>query len=239
MQFSDKNQSLLIWSGIVIVGGTAGYFLLKKTLAASAKNSVDLTIGDSKEAQQAQGLRAAFNPSGTSWLMSTDGTNNDAVFTIANQITDLSTVATKYKALYGTNLSDDLTSELTAEELTKFYAAVNKSSAQKKSQSDLEAKFKFHYGNQLATSPKPGFTKVAYYDEPRSWISKSNTLKITHWHTKPGGYAGTVQAKLLKSVIINGKTVAKPMYGLVQVPVENFPKDQMIWMFEDELKLSK
>ena len=55
------------------------------------------------EVRQAMGLRSAMNPSGISWLMWSDGTNEDAIAQIASQIQDLDTVATAYRSLY----SDD------------------------------------------------------------------------------------------------------------------------------------
>lgn len=71
-------------------------------------------------------LRAAFNPSGASWLISTDTTKTSEVLKIADEMKKLSIpfkyVATAYYAAYNDDLNLRLQSELSTKELKDFYS---------------------------------------------------------------------------------------------------------------------
>jgi hypothetical protein len=71
------------------------------------------------------GLRSAMNPSGVSWLMWSDGTNENAISQIASQIQDLDFVATSYRNLYGDDLLKDLQSELSTSQFNAFLQTVS------------------------------------------------------------------------------------------------------------------
>lgn len=70
-------------------------------------------------------LRTAFNPSGYSWLISTDTTNNTEVQAVAGKIKLLkvpfSMIATAYYAAFTDDLNVRLQKELNPAELRQFY----------------------------------------------------------------------------------------------------------------------
>lgn len=97
------------------------FFLGKKLLSNAAKDSADKQLDTDPAAGQARSLNAAMNPSGVSWMRSFDGTDNEAIYNIAGQITKLDKVEEYYKAqTQGRVLFDDLTSEIGADGLQKF-----------------------------------------------------------------------------------------------------------------------
>lgn len=72
-------------------------------------------------------LRTAMNPSGYGWMESFDTTNTDVVLQIAAKMKQnavpFSYVANAYQLAYKDSLGALLQSELSADELAKFYAA--------------------------------------------------------------------------------------------------------------------
>lgn len=66
-------------------------------------------------------IREAFNPSGSAWLMSVDGTNEGAIFDTLNGLTDdqLAAVYNQYKHETGMDLLDVFIMELSGDDLTK------------------------------------------------------------------------------------------------------------------------
>ncbi|MCF8284659.1 MAG: annexin [Sphingobacteriales bacterium] len=121
----DKQK---IVTGILLAGGS---FLLYKVgkklwndyLKSQAQNSAD----EKPAVRWAMLLRSAINPSSISWLKQTDGTNEEAIFSIAKQITKLDEVASAYKDLYQDNLFDDLQRELSLEDYQKVLNIVTSS----------------------------------------------------------------------------------------------------------------
>lgn len=108
--------------GVLAVG--AAYFVGKKILKDTKKNRSELSF--STESQQAIALRGAMNRSGMSWLHWMDGTNTDALYSLANDINNIQKVAKEYKNLYNRVLAEDLRKELATDELEKFNSLVNK-----------------------------------------------------------------------------------------------------------------
>jgi hypothetical protein len=106
---------------------TAIFFIGKKMLKDKAEDSADSQIDTNPSAGQARSLNAAMNPSGYAWMRSMDGTNTDAIYAIAPQITNLDAVKDFYKAqTQGRVLHEDLINELGAEGYDKFLAIATK-----------------------------------------------------------------------------------------------------------------
>ena len=109
----SKEQQQKILRGLMIAGGLyLGYRVTSKAIKNMRSRNTSVLADQSPEVRQAMGLRSAMNPSGVSWLMWSDGTNEDAIAQIASQITNLDAVATAYRNLYGKELIQDLQGEL-------------------------------------------------------------------------------------------------------------------------------
>lgn len=91
----------------------------------STAQVVSQNAGSDPSTQQAIQLRQAMNPSGSSWFMGFDTTDTTLLFATAKAITSYSDVAKAYLALYQSDLTNDLQSDLKADELVQFWALVN------------------------------------------------------------------------------------------------------------------
>jgi hypothetical protein len=122
---SSETQQKVI-RGLVIAGGLyLGYRLTNKALLLWRERQTSALADERAEVRQAMGLRSAMNPSGISWLMWSDGTNENAISQIASQIQDLDFVATSYRNLYGDDLLKDLQSELSTSQFNAFLQTVS------------------------------------------------------------------------------------------------------------------
>lgn len=73
-----------------------------------------------------QQYRAAMNPSGVSWLISTDGTDEEAILKLAQQTKgNVDAVFKAYRQKFNSNLTDDLRQELSTEEYETWYEIIN------------------------------------------------------------------------------------------------------------------
>ncbi|MBN8823883.1 MULTISPECIES: hypothetical protein [unclassified Spirosoma] len=81
--------------------------------------------GSDLSTQQAIQFRQAMNPSGSGWLMSFDGTDTASILATAGQIKSFADVSQAYRALYGDDLTSDLTNELSREDLAQLWAIIN------------------------------------------------------------------------------------------------------------------
>ena len=121
----DSLQSRLI-KGVVIAGGLYfGYRVTTKVLKNWKERNTSALADQSPEVRQAMGLRSAMNPSGISWLMWSDGTNESAIRQIASQIQNLDAVAIAYRNLYRADLLKNLQSELSSADFNGFLQAVS------------------------------------------------------------------------------------------------------------------
>jgi len=122
---TDPNKDLLIKAGAGLVLVWLGNKLLKNLKKDNTESQVesDPTVG------QAQSLRQAMNPSGNEWMRKMDGTNKEAIFTIAKDISDIESVRKSYKNLYNTSLYEDLQGELSAQDYQKFLSLATKGKA--------------------------------------------------------------------------------------------------------------
>jgi hypothetical protein len=113
-----SNVLLLLAVGILL------YILIRgwqKTRQQTASDS----IGGNINLMLAQQLRTAFIPGGFPVAMGFDGTDVNAVMSLAAQIKDYQAVAQSYRTLYNADLSDDLSQELSVGDLAKFWKIVN------------------------------------------------------------------------------------------------------------------
>lgn len=107
----------------------AVYFALKKFSEASAVSEVQQKIqevGRYNNNALAQLYRQAVNPSGYKWLMELDGTNEEMLFKLAAETYNYQGVATAYKALYETDLTEDLRKELSTSDFQQFMQILNR-----------------------------------------------------------------------------------------------------------------
>jgi hypothetical protein len=122
---SSETQQKVI-RGLVIAGGLyLGYRLTNKAILLWRERQTSALADERAEVRQAMGLRSAMNPSGISWLMWSDGTNENAISQVASQIQDLDFVATSYRNLYGDDLLKDLQSELSTSQFNAFLQTVS------------------------------------------------------------------------------------------------------------------
>jgi hypothetical protein len=226
-QTSTKDK--LVDYGLMVAAGFAIYFFGSKVIAKAKHDTVESQLGTDPSAQIAQQLRACFNPSGQSWLMWTDGTSTDAVMALAPQIKDFGKVASSYNALYKSSLADDLTNELSGQELTRFYGLIPSSKTIKPVSKTSTSPI--NIGDEIMSNPRPGFTKIGYYEDPTG----VSTLKILYWHNKPKSYVGKVVKSLKKTFKVNGKDTVKLMLGVNAVPMNNMNKTRVMWVFEEEV----
>jgi len=123
-EWLDNPQRVLVGGLVVGIGGFLTYKLVLKIITTNRKKNTSLQADNDLEVQQAMLLRNAMNPSGISWMMSFDTTNNDAIVATAKKITNFDKVATSYKKLYDSDLTADLQSELTTDEYQKFLTLI-------------------------------------------------------------------------------------------------------------------
>ena len=114
----------------VYAGGAIGTILLGKIVSGffkGAKQDAALIGIENKPAgQQAIRLQQAMNPSGQTWLMWGDGTDEKEVFAVAREIRSLSEVQRLYKSITrGRRLLEDLKGELDSDDFKKFINIVN------------------------------------------------------------------------------------------------------------------
>lgn len=117
-----------IVTGVLLVGGS---FLLykvgKKWFDNYWKSQAQTSLDEKPAVRWAMLLRSAINPSGVSLLKQTDGTSEEAIFSLAKQITKLDEVSSAYKDLYQDNLLDDLQRELSLEDYQKVLNIITSS----------------------------------------------------------------------------------------------------------------
>ncbi len=114
---TDKKIDALMKVGLSI----ALFLIGKKVVAKQKKTSGEADMDTNDAAGQAASLKQAMNPSGYRWMKNFDGTDKDAIWRIAPQITNLDDVNTHYKKIAEEDsLYDDLQSSLSPDEYQKF-----------------------------------------------------------------------------------------------------------------------
>lgn len=119
--FISSSLQQQVIRGLVIAGGLyIGYRVGKRVLQEYRERKTSSLADQSAEVRQAMGLRSAMNPSGVSWMMWADGTNETAIEQIATQIYNLEGVSSAYRNLYRSELISDLQSELGSKDFNNF-----------------------------------------------------------------------------------------------------------------------
>lgn len=114
---SAKQRNLIATT--LVVGG--GVYFANRWLKEQTRKATADRFGDDEIVQLATSMRNALNPSGISWLMAMDGTKTDEVLNLAAKLDGkFAEVSKAYRDLYGRTLSDDIQSELSADEFTAF-----------------------------------------------------------------------------------------------------------------------
>lgn len=125
LPISPENQQKII-RGLLIAGGLyMGYRITSKAIKNWRERQTSALADENAEVRQAMGLRSAINPSGISWLMWSDGTNENAIAQIATQIQNLDSVSTAYRNLYSSDLIKDLQSELSTNLFNSFLQTIS------------------------------------------------------------------------------------------------------------------
>lgn len=105
--------------------------VIQNAVANLKENNFDNNIGKTKKGKSinliAESYRNAMNPSGISWLMWSDGTDEEAILNLAPDTAGvLNDVNKAYKNKYGTSLVDDLQGELSSSDFQKWQQIVTK-----------------------------------------------------------------------------------------------------------------
>ncbi len=117
----DKNKAYKVMGALILL------YLGNKVISAIRKNVSDNQMDTSPEAGQAVTLRQAINPSGNWWMRRFDGTDKEAIFKIAPEITDMDKVKNHFKAqTEGGDLYEELQAGLSPDEYQKFLSLASK-----------------------------------------------------------------------------------------------------------------
>jgi len=120
---SDIKKRII--QGFAIAGGSyLTYHFGKKAYDKWKQKSTSALADKSPAVRQAMSLRSAINPSGTSWLKWSDGTNETSITQTASQIINLEAVINAYRNLYNSELLSDLQSELSTNEFNAFLQTI-------------------------------------------------------------------------------------------------------------------
>jgi hypothetical protein len=117
----DKNKAYKLIGALILL------YLGNKVYASIRKNASDNQMDTSPEAGQAITLRQAINPSGNWWMRRFDGTNKEAIFSIASELKDMDAVKNHFKAqTEGGDLYEELQAALSPDEYQKFLSLASK-----------------------------------------------------------------------------------------------------------------
>ncbi len=123
---STQNETLIVRFLVIVTA----YFLLRGIIRRNAQLAQqDQVIKGDDISLLAVQIRQALNPSGITWIMDVDGTDEPLLYDAAKKITDLSKVSTAYKNLYNSDLITDLQNELDNTQLVQFQNFIGKGGA--------------------------------------------------------------------------------------------------------------
>ncbi|GAB3970840.1 hypothetical protein GCM10028806_19600 [Spirosoma terrae] len=117
------NNLLLVVVVVVVI------YLFVSGFNKSKKQTYLDGAGTDTNTQQAQALRDAMNRSGVSFLMDVDGTDVELIMQTGQQITDYKAVSDSYRVLFGSELTTDLSNELSRTDLQTFWNYVYKTTS--------------------------------------------------------------------------------------------------------------
>lgn len=129
----DKTKRYILIGVIVLVALVILFFVfraIKKASDRKQNNNFDAPGTSGLATQYAHRLRTALNPSGMSWMINTDGTNEKEIMSVAdamkaNKVT-MSQVATAYYTAYKDDLAKRLQGDLDSGEFNEFLRRIGK-----------------------------------------------------------------------------------------------------------------
>lgn len=153
------------------VGGLVLFHFIQKWQDDRRRRRAELRAASDINVGHALGLRSAMNPSGNRWMFYFDGTDENAIYRIAEEIKDLQKVQEEYSNLYSKDsLLDDLKSEIDTTGTQKFLALASKGKVGSK-----------YYSPEKLKQP------VAYYALTTARVNIRNTPeKTSNVTTLPG-----------------------------------------------------
>lgn len=175
MKNNDSIKHKLLDYGVkaVLLGGAV--YGLHKLYQHYQKDQTEKGADDKPEVRQASTIYSAFNPSGMEWMKKMDGTNTEAIFNTAKEITDLNKVLSAYKKLYNSSMLDDLRQELSPGDYTKFLNTV-KFSDTNINKAGNKPKVEFKKGTLLATKLASNIRKTP--KNISKWSLDNNIIKL-------------------------------------------------------------
>jgi hypothetical protein len=175
MENKDSTSQKLLEYGLkaaLVVGAVYG---LRQIYKHYQKDKTEQQVEEKPEVRQAMSIYSAMNPSGMDWMKKMDGTNTQAVFSTAKEITDLNKVQSAYRKLYNSSMLDDLRQELSPEDYTKCLNTVkfNDTNIVKPSN---KPKVEYKRGTLIATKLAANLRKTP--QNISKWSLNSNIIKL-------------------------------------------------------------
>ena len=175
MENNDSIQHKLLDYGIKAVLLAGAVYGISKIVKNYQKTNTEHQVEKNPEVSQAMSIYSAMNPSGMDWMKKMDGTNTEAIFNTAREITDLNKVQNAYRKLYNSSLMDDLSHELSPEDYTKFMNTL-KFSTNNTKKGNNKPKVDFKRGTYVATKLPTNIRKTP--KNISKWSFDSNIIKF-------------------------------------------------------------
>lgn len=126
----SREQWMLLVKILGVASGLLAIILIGRRVIKSWRNDAQTNRYDKQNntgraTQMAHEFLAAFNPSGYTWLMGIDGTNEDIVYALAQEMNEKGINLSQVNQSYDGEFLLDLRSELDSLELARFNSILN------------------------------------------------------------------------------------------------------------------
>lgn len=175
MEDNDNISHKLLDYGIKAILVAGAVYGITKIAKHYQKNNTEHQVEKNPEVSQAMSIYSAMNPSGMDWMKKMDGTNTEAIFNTAQEITDLNKVQDAYRKLYNSSLLDDLRQELSPEDYTKFLNTL-KFNPKNINKGNNKPKIDFKRGTYVATKLQANIRKTP--KNISKWSFDNNIIKL-------------------------------------------------------------